>query len=206
MNEQTAASQWAENVIIADAGFAGRVAFDLTVNFERTLERRVAPASLSRWLECVALDGGVPAGDGSVTAVLIDDSGRSQMECFTPSDYASAIDGKAFRGCVGEVSLYRLPYTEPSTGDELLPAMVRSALADSRVRRLMIVADDRQMYARIAAELRQAPDDKRVTMFAMQPMSGGNFRQEILGYSLMSALGITSAEIDAKLRGRQTTD
>ena len=30
---------------------------------------------------------------------------------------------------------------------------------------------------------------------AMQPMMGGNFRQEILGYSLMKALGIESNEI-----------
>jgi len=38
-------------------------------------------------------------------------------------------------------------------------------------------------------------DDKRITLFAMQPMPGGNFRQEILGYSLMNALGISANEI-----------
>ena len=38
-------------------------------------------------------------------------------------------------------------------------------------------------------------DDKRITLFAMQPMPGGNFRQEILGYSLMNALGISAEEI-----------
>jgi len=44
--------------------------------------------------------------------------------------------------------------------------------------------------------LRYVDDDaKRVTVFTMQPMEGGNFRQEILGYSLMSALGIRSEEI-----------
>ena len=36
---------------------------------------------------------------------------------------------------------------------------------------------------------------RAVTLFAMQPMPGGNFRQEILGYSLMSALGIKSEEL-----------
>ena len=29
----------------------------------------------------------------------------------------------------------------------------------------------------------------------MQPMEGGNFRQEILGYTLMNALGIKAEEI-----------
>jgi hypothetical protein len=32
-------------------------------------------------------------------------------------------------------------------------------------------------------------------MFSMQPMQGGNFRQEILGYSLMNAMGIKADEI-----------
>jgi hypothetical protein len=34
----------------------------------------------------------------------------------------------------------------------------------------------------------------------MQPMPGGNFRQEILGYSLMAALGIKSDEINNKMK------
>jgi hypothetical protein len=38
-------------------------------------------------------------------------------------------------------------------------------------------------------------DAKRITVFAMQPLQGGNFRQEILGYSLMNALGIKADEI-----------
>jgi hypothetical protein len=33
----------------------------------------------------------------------------------------------------------------------------------------------------------------------MQPMPGGNFRQEILGYSLMAALRIKSEEINNKM-------
>jgi hypothetical protein len=44
--------------------------------------------------------------------------------------------------------------------------------------------------------LKYVSDDKRVTMFSMQPMQGGNFRQEILGYSLMNALGIKSEELE----------
>ena len=43
--------------------------------------------------------------------------------------------------------------------------------------------------------LRHADDEKRITVLAMQPMEGGNFRQEILGYSLMAALGIRGEEL-----------
>ena len=38
-------------------------------------------------------------------------------------------------------------------------------------------------------------ENKKITLFAMQPMQGGNFKQEILGYSLMSALGIQGSEL-----------
>ena len=48
-----------ENVIIADADYVDRVAFNLTVNFERMLGRRIPAADMARWTECIALDGGV---------------------------------------------------------------------------------------------------------------------------------------------------
>lgn len=52
------------------------------------------------------------------------------------------------------------------------------------------------VFDRIRTSLRSVDDEnKRITVFAMQPLVGGNFRQEILGYSLMNALGIKSEEI-----------
>ena len=35
--------KWSENVIIADADYIDRVAFDLIVNFERMINRRIQP-------------------------------------------------------------------------------------------------------------------------------------------------------------------
>ena len=69
------------------------------------------------------------------------------------------------------------------------------------VKRVMIVPDSEKSdaYSQIRSLLRNTDDDnKRITMFAMQPLEGGNFRQEILGYSLMNALGIRSDEINGK--------
>ena len=57
-------------------------------------------------------------------------------------------------------------------------------------------SEDGDAYDRLREILRKVDDDdKRITLFAMQPMPGGNFRQEILGYSLMNALGISADEI-----------
>ena len=42
-----------KHVIIVDADYIDRVAFNLIVNFERMLERRIPQADLARWMECV---------------------------------------------------------------------------------------------------------------------------------------------------------
>ena len=51
--------KWSENVIIADADYIDRVAFDLIVNFERMINRRIQPADMAQWAVCIALDGGL---------------------------------------------------------------------------------------------------------------------------------------------------
>ena len=71
-------------------------------------------------------------------------------------------------------------------------------LAQKDVKRLMVIpnAEDASIYNNVRETLRKADDDeKRVTVFTMQPSAGGNYRQEILGYSLMAALGIKADEI-----------
>ena len=54
--------KWSENVIIADADYVDHVAFDLIVNFERMIGRRILPADTARWIDCIALDGGLCEG------------------------------------------------------------------------------------------------------------------------------------------------
>ena len=67
--------------------------------------------------------------------------------------------------------------------------------AAPEVKRVMLIPDADRHYDELRHALRGVADDKCVTVFAMEPMPGGNFRQEILGYSLMSALGIRADEI-----------
>ena len=50
-------AEWKENVILVDADYVDKVAFDLIVNFERMIGRQIPQADMAKWLECVALDG-----------------------------------------------------------------------------------------------------------------------------------------------------
>lgn len=190
-------AQWSENIIIADADYVDSVTFDLIVNFERMIGRRIPAADLARWIDCVALDGGIREGEHQTQVVLIHQKDRKGMENFMPSDYESDLNGKAFKDHLGEFMLSSLPIEEIVDETDFLMEIVQAACEQPNVKRVMIVPNFEKdgLYDRMRHVLQQVDDDKRITVFAMQPLSGGNFRQEILGYSLMNALGIKSEEI-----------
>ena len=190
-------AQWSENIIIVDADYVDSVTFDLIVNFERMIGRRIPAADLARWIDCVALDGGIREGEHQTQVVLIHRKDRKGMENFMPSDYESDLNGKAFKDHLGEFMLSSLPIEEIVDETDFLMEIVQTACEQPNVKRVMIVPNFEKdgLYDRMRHVLQQVDDDKRITVFAMQPLSGGNFRQEILGYSLMNALGIKSEEI-----------
>lgn len=194
-NELLENVRWSENVIVVDADYVDSVAFNLIVNFERMIGRRIPPADMARWVECVALDGGLRQGDHETQVVLLHDKGKRAMENFTPADYSAQLDGKAFKGNLGEFVFGAYPVESLVSKEEFLVDVVSLVCNQKEVKRVMIVPDVDKCYDMLRHALRHVDDDKRVTLFAMQPLTGGNFRQEILGYSLMSALGIKADEI-----------
>ena len=201
MIQEEKTALWSENVIVVDAEYVDRVAFNLIVNFERMLGRKIPAADMARWVDCLALDGGIsPEGnpEGSVSVVLIHEKGSKGFENFVPAMY-NELDGKAFMDNLGEFVFSAVPVEQLTTKDDLLLDVVQSAMESKEVKRMMVVpnSEDGDCYDRLRQLLRRAGDDKRITLFAMEPMMGGNFRQEILGYSLMQALGIKAAELEA---------
>jgi hypothetical protein len=193
-------TKWSEIVILVDAEYVDKVAFDLTVNFERMLGRRIPQADMAQWLECIALDGGLrpqpsdTSSQTSIQVVLIHDKGHQQMDNFLPGKFAD-LDGKAFSGQLGEFLISCVQVEEMVTKDDLYIDSLQIIANAAEVKRLMVVADSDRIYNKVREALRKADPDKHITVFAMQPMTSGNFRQEILGYSLMAALGIKSAEL-----------
>lgn len=187
-----------ENIIIADADYMDSVAFDLIVNFERMINRPLPKADLSQWAVCVALDGGVRAGRNDVQVVLVHDEKHPKMENFAPSDYAYELHAQAFTDPrLGEFTLTSVACGKTISKEEYIENVMRTLLEHEEVRRIMVIPDGNgDAWDRLRRLLHGADDDnKRITLFAMQPMEGGNFRQELLGYALMSALGIKADEI-----------
>jgi len=195
-------AKWSENVILVDADYVDKVAFDLTVNFERMLERHIPKADMAMWADCVALDGGLRPGNNQTQVVLIHSKNKEIMDYFHPSDFTDELMGKAFKDHLGEFIFdsYSTEEELVSHGDFFADALMLIT-AQEEVKRMMVVpnAEDAQIYNKVKETLNRLDDDgKRITVFTMQPVPGGNFRQEILGYSLMAALGIRGEEISSK--------
>jgi hypothetical protein len=198
-------TKWSEIVILVDAAYVDKVAFDLIVNFERMLGRRIPQADTAQWLECIALDGGLrpidrgakqeASGERTVQVVLLHDKKQQQLDNFLPGRFAD-LDGKAFSGQLGEFLISCVQVEEMVTKDDLYIDSLQIISNAAEVQRLMVVADSDRIYNKVREALRQADPDKHITVFTMQPMTSGNFRQEILGYSLMAALGIKAEEIN----------
>ncbi len=192
-------TKWEENVILVDADYVDKVAFDLTVNFERMIGRRIPKADMAQWLECVALDGGLRPQPSdlslqtSIQVVLL--YKQPKMENFNPG-IPEELDGKAFKGRLGEILISCVKVENLTTMDDLFIDSMQIIANAKEVKRLIIVPNAEQIYNKVREGLRHADDEKRITVLSMQPMEGGNFRQEILGYSLMAALGIRSEELN----------
>ena len=198
MNDNLHEEKWSENVILIDADYVDKVAFNLIVNFERMIGRRIPQADMAKWIDCVALDGGIREGAHETLVVLIHQKDKTKLENFIPSDYEKDLHGKAFKDHLGEFSLVAYPIEDIAGSEVYFADALQLITAQKEVKRIMVIpnAEDPYIYNKVRETLnRLDDDDKHITVFAMQPMPGGNFRQEILGYSLMAALGINSDEI-----------
>lgn len=194
-----------ENVIIVDADYIDDVAFNLTLNFERMLDRRIPAADFSQWIVNIALDGRMKPGNHETQVVVLHDKGKRQLDNYVPSSLGQELDKQAFKDeTLGEFIINTIATGGKVTEkDEVMLDFLKIVLSHKEVSRIMIVpnAEDGNIYNLLRNALRDVDDEeKHVTLFAMQLMEGGNFKQQILGYSIINAMGITADEIEKKTK------
>ena len=194
-----------ENVIIVDADYIDDVAFNLTLNFERMLDRRIPAADFSQWIVNIALDGRMKPGNHETQVVVLHDKGKRLLDNYVPSSLGQELDKQAFKDeTLGEFIINTIATGGKVTEkDEVMLDFLKIVLSHKEVSRIMIVpnAEDGNIYNLLRNALRDVDDEeKHVTLFAMKPMEGGNFKQQILGYSIINAMGITADEIEKKTK------
>lgn len=194
-------TKWSRNIILVDGDYVDNVAFNLIVNFERMIGRRIQKADTARWIDCIVLDGGMREGrdsDGETQVIFIHSKDKTALDNFNPGSYETDLNAKAFKDTLGEFIISSYPVEEVVKHDDFFLDVLKTVVNHKDVHRVMAVpnAEHAPLWEEIRHALRDIDDEeKRITLFAMQPLSGGNFKQEILGYSLMNALGIKGDEI-----------
>lgn len=194
-------TKWSRNIILVDGDYVDNVAFNLIVNFERMIGRRIQKADTARWIDCIALDGGMREerdSDGETQVIFIHSKDKTALDNFNPGSYETDLNAKAFKDTLGEFIISSYPVEEVVKHDDFFLDVLKTVVNHKDVHRVMAVpnAEHAPLWEEIRHALRDIDDEeKRITLFAMQPLSGGNFKQEILGYSLMNALGIKGDEI-----------
>ena len=194
-----------QTVMLIDGDYVDSVAFDLTVNFERMLMRRIRPVDMAQWLVCMALDGGVgecPAGTSQeVQVIFLHGQDKRRLEQFVPCDLAKDIDGKAFRDeRLGEFLMSAVK-KEGMAGEDFFVECAEALLGSREVKTVILIPDMAKYGTRlkdmIADESKKTEKENRkdITLLAMQPEAGRGFQSEILGYSLMHAMGIKGEEL-----------
>lgn len=192
--------KWSENVIIIDGDYVDRVAFNLIVNFERMLNRKIPSADFSQWIVDVSLDGNLRPGKHETQVIILHDENSKKLENFVPSDYETEFNGQAFNDDVlGEFIINTIATgNDVAQKNDVMLDLITIILPHNEVRRMMMLpdTDDHQTLGMIRNALRPAGAEKEITLFGMQPFEGGNFKQQVLGYSLMDAMGIKASELE----------
>lgn len=187
-------SKWAPTVVLVDADYLDSVALDLTVNFERMLNRRIAEGDLCHWLDCLALDGGLRPGNNSVQVHFLHTKEKTALKHFTPSRFEEDLNGLSFDDNLGKFSLFAFPVENVVSADEFFLQSL-TMLADAKEINRLLVVGDMRAYGEGIKEICAQTDGKDITLFTMEPMADKCFKAEILGYSLMAALGIGADEL-----------
>lgn len=184
-----------KNVILIDANYIDRVAFDFTVNFERMLMRQIPKADLALWLDCIALDGGIEPGENDIQVIFI--YNEKEFKCFAPSNLPEQIDSKAFKDNLGEFSMEAYPVAKDVTdaGEQFAETM--RVLADAENVETILAVPDMEAYGSQVKHILSKNKTKQVTLFTIQPQSGLGFSQQQLGFSVAHALGIRGEELQA---------
>ena len=177
-------NKWAKNVILVDAVFLDKMGYIFRSNYERLLKRDVNKADLAIWLESAMLDGG-----------LLFDENAEGFDNFLPSDFNKELNGKGFKGPLGEFRLAAFPaFSKVVSLKSFFLQTLENILQAEEVERLVVVGDDEECGEEIADRLTKNPD-KEVTILTTAPIKGEGFKQDLLGYSLTRALGISPDEM-----------
>lgn len=186
--------QWSEFVVLVDATFLDSLVKDFVENFSAMIGRRLGKLDLCHWLDCLLLDLGVQEGEHNTFVAFLHPLGAKSMVSVTPGNFKEDLDGKAFSDRLGEFTLASFPIEKVTTRGEFLADALKAAMESETTKKILVVGDMHE-YAALLCETASGESKAEVTFFTMANLPTGKFKQQVLGYSVMSGLGIRSEEL-----------
>ncbi len=191
-------------VMMMDVAYLNFVINDLKKYFEPLLGRSLQTIDLALFTMYLAMDAGMKEGNNDVQILLVYDEQSGKLEHCRPSDLKSELDGVAFKGALGEFSFMAVPSEGFVSRENLYLDLLHIVLNSAEVKKLIVVPFHEEYGGKVEDALKEfAAEDtgrgenaKDIVYFRMEePAVPTGCRWEMLGYPLMSALGIRSEDL-----------
>lgn len=192
--EMNTKPQFQKQMIVIDADYLENVASNLTSFLQEKLERPIPSADLAEWLVCCAIDADVEGGENTFQVVIVHSAALSSFAHFLPGIFSADLDGKAFFDPqMGEFLVGTVCDENVNTGTPLFVQSVEALLAEQHVETLILVCDIQRYDEFLHSPLEKSA--KSITLLTMLPDKRLAVHQEVLGYSLLHAMGIHPDEL-----------
>lgn len=183
-----------ENIILIDAEYLDKTVGGLSDFIERQSGKRLPKADLCMWASCVLLDAGVRGNENNTQIVIIHDEQTKTFSHIVPSVFADEMNRKAFTDSLGECTLNEFSAPSYVEKEHFLLDSLSHIAETQEVKRIIVAADD-ETYGDKLREIAGEISEKEVTLLSMTPMMPGKYRHDILGFSLLKALGVNADEL-----------
>lgn len=180
------------HTLLIDAEMLDKTAFGLIVNFERVFERRLPKANMNRWLYAAALDGGFPQkSENKIDVLLIKSPDYREMKNF---DLDLPDCERPVKFYEGEVGRFELHFKNAVHGMAETFLETLNELSERNTCMENLICVPAPEYIRSVTSYAHSPN-MNISLLVMDSIMGNGFSQELLTYSLLYSLGISSEEI-----------
>ena len=183
-----------KNVILIDAFFLDALTQEFTRHFEGAIGRKLGKLDLCHWLDCLLLDAGVQEGENENVVAFIHGPKDEGLLYATPSNFRDELNGKAFKDNLGEFVLSSHPVEHVPTMADMMNDSLKAIMESEELQNVLVVGDF-QTYGVELCKTASEDSKSAVTLFSMFPLPTGKYKTQILGFSVMSGLGIRADEL-----------
>ena len=188
--------EFAPNVLLIDAAYVNKVVADMRVHFSQVLNRELPQADLACLLECIGLDAGLRGSDNAVQVILIYDAQLTTLTECVPSNLEKELHNVAFKGNLGEFSLYSFQPSEMASREDLFVESLQLLGECKDTKRIVAIPDETGYAKNLDEYVKEMKEKENVTLFGMNPpKEATSYEFQLLGFAVLQALGIKPNEL-----------